>query len=75
MHYGQAFVFLKILHRLVLGRKNKSMDHSRHGRHEAIHLWQDIIRQVGLYADRLSDIGSYNCLGGFEIIAASLPGG
>ena len=50
------------------------MDHSRHGKHAAIHLWKDINQKVGLYADRLSDIGGYNCLCGFEIINSSLCG-
>lgn len=50
------------------------MDYSRHRRNEAIHLWKDINRQMGLDTNRFSDIGCYNSLGGFENINLSYRG-
>ena len=47
---------------------------AEHGRHEAIHLWKDISRQMGLYTDRFSDIGCNNFPGGFEIINSGSRG-
>ena len=50
------------------------MDHSRHRRYDAIHIWKDISRKVGLYVNRISDIGSSDCLGGFETITSDCGG-
>ena len=44
------------------------MDHSRYGKHEAIHLWKDSDRQVDLYIDRLSAIGGSDRLGHFDVL-------
>ena len=50
------------------------MGHSRHRRYDAIHIWKDISRKVGLYVNRISDIGSSDCLGGFETITSDCGG-
>lgn len=50
------------------------MDHSRHRRYDAIHIWKDIGRQEGLYINRISGIGSSDCLGGFETITSDCGG-
>jgi lactoylglutathione lyase len=50
------------------------MDHSRYRRYDAIHIWKDIGRQVGLYVNRISDSGSSDSLGGFETITSDCGG-
>ena len=50
------------------------MDHTRYRKHDPIHIWKDIGRQVGLYVNRISDTGSSDSLGGFETITSDCGG-